>query len=257
MVKEGQFLNVDNDYPTKCSKLVHKKRSGRIIDDVAPSIPAESLPAEAMNEIQPPYKREPQIVSSVENDTFVQKFDEEMPESEAIFSPKNGKSGKAFKEMHSVQDSGKDHTMASPHPSPLSFPFPNTIPEPQLTRIDILRSTNSDLVVRGSPRRNLQSNVDGRPVEIVPKPAPPESSLANSFSVPNPLAQGISKGESTLIHQEYENEILEIRENCRNEEINEAKLKLFLRFSCLVSLHNFRVLAYELLVCLSCLLFHV
>ncbi|KAK9169038.1 hypothetical protein Syun_001178 [Stephania yunnanensis] len=34
MVKEGPFLNIDKDYPMKCSKLVHLKKSKRIIEDV-------------------------------------------------------------------------------------------------------------------------------------------------------------------------------------------------------------------------------
>ena len=34
MVKEGPFLNGDVDFPTKCAKLVHLKKSKRIIDDV-------------------------------------------------------------------------------------------------------------------------------------------------------------------------------------------------------------------------------
>ncbi|KAG4948708.1 hypothetical protein AAZX31_15G096200 [Glycine max] len=228
MVKEGPFLNVDVDYPTKCSKLVLKKRSGRITEDVSPSIQAESPHVETVKEIQmrKVYKHEPQVVSVVENDTTVQILDEEIPDAETIFSPKDSKSGKAFKD---VQDSRKDHDMSTTRPSLLSFPFPNIIPEPQLPRIDVLKGTNSDLIVRGSPKRNLQSNVDRRPLETVPNAAPPESSLGNNFFVPPPVAQGISKDESLIIHQEHQDEINEVRENSQDEEIAEAKLKLFLR----------------------------
>lgn len=250
MVKEGSFLNVDNEYPTKCSKLVHKKRSGRIIEDVSPSIHTESLHGEIMQEIQmrKAYKYEPQIVSAAEKDGSVQKPDEEIPESEAIFSPKNSKAGKAFKEMPVVQDSRKNHDIASTHPSPLSFPFPNIIPEPQHTRIDSLKSTNSDLIVEGSPRRNSYSNVVGRPLEIIPKTVPPERSLASSFSLPPPMAQNVSEDESQFVRQKHEDEIHEDRESCHDEEIAEAKIKLFLRFSYLILLHSLRALAYELLI---------
>lgn len=34
MVKEGIFLNSDTDYPTKCSRLVHLKKSRSIVNDV-------------------------------------------------------------------------------------------------------------------------------------------------------------------------------------------------------------------------------
>lgn len=133
MVKEGLFLNADTEYPIKCSKLVHNKRSGRIVEDVSPLIHAELLAGEAMKEIPmvKAYKHEPQTVSAAKNNSSVQKLDEEIPESKAIYSPKDSKSGKAFKEMQSVQDSVKDSDMARTHPSPLSFPFGNIMPEPQ------------------------------------------------------------------------------------------------------------------------------
>lgn len=230
MVKEGPFLNVDVDYPTKCSKLVLKKRSGRIIEDFSPSIHAESPHVETMKEIQmrKAYKHEPQVVSAVKNDKSVQKLDEEIPDPEPIFSLRHSKSRKALKD---VQDSQKDHGISSNRPSPLSFPFRNIIPEPQPTRIDILKSTNSDMnpSPRGSPKRNFQFNVDRRPLEIVLKPAPPENSLGYSFSVPPPVVQDVSKDESLITHQKHEDKINEVTENCRDEEIAEAKLKLFLR----------------------------
>ncbi|KAL2341204.1 hypothetical protein Fmac_009144 [Flemingia macrophylla] len=227
-VKEGPFLNVDVDYPTKRSKLVLKKRSRMIIEDFSPSIHAESQHVETKKEIQTreAYKHEPQVVSAVKNDSSVQKLDEEIPDSEPIFYPKLSKSVKAFKD---VQDSQKDHDMSSTHPSPLSFPFRNIIPEPQITRIDVLKSTNSDVIARGSSKGNLQFNVDRTPLEIVPKPSPPESSSTYSSFVSPHVVQDVSKDETRIIRQEHDDEIHEVRENCRDEDIAEAKLKLFLR----------------------------
>eukprot|EP01018_Ginkgo_biloba_P025942 Gb_02851 [translate_table: standard] len=37
MVKEGPFLKSDRDFPTKCSQLVHQKRSAKVVDDVISS----------------------------------------------------------------------------------------------------------------------------------------------------------------------------------------------------------------------------
>jgi hypothetical protein len=266
MVKEGLFLNADSEYPTKCSKLVHKKRSGRIVEDVSASIHAELLPRETTKEIQMTnaYKHEPQTVSAAENNSYVQKLDEEIPESKAIYSPKDNKSGKAFKEMEGIHDSVKDYDMASTPPSPLSFPFDNIMPEPQHTRIGSLKTTNSFMAFEASPRRNSPSNAEVRSLEVIPKTIPPESSLANSFSFPPPGTQTVSEDDSLFthrehedeihevnaefIHDEHEDEIHEVRESCHDEEVAEAKLKLFLRFSCLVPLHNFRALAFELLI---------
>ncbi|KAI7726661.1 hypothetical protein M8C21_029971 [Ambrosia artemisiifolia] len=48
MVKEGQFLKGDTEYPLKCSKLVHLKRSTAVVEDVlsppTPCLIQESLP---------------------------------------------------------------------------------------------------------------------------------------------------------------------------------------------------------------------
>ncbi|XP_011651006.1 SAC3 family protein B isoform X3 [Cucumis sativus] len=43
MVREGPFLNGDKDFPTKCSKLVHMKRSRMIVNDVLPKSKTECL----------------------------------------------------------------------------------------------------------------------------------------------------------------------------------------------------------------------
>ncbi|XP_058723851.1 SAC3 family protein B isoform X2 [Vicia villosa] len=231
MVKEGLFLNADTEYPTKCSKLVHKKRSGRIVEDVSPSIHAELLPGKTMKEIpmMKTYKHEPQTVSAAKNNSSVQKLDEKIPESKAIYSPKDSKSGKALREMQSVQNSAKDYDMARTHPSPLGFPFDNIMPEPQQTRIGGLKIVNSYMVAEASPRRNSPSNVDARSLEIIPKTVPPEGSLTNSFFLPLPVAQSASKDDSMFIHQEHEDEVHEVSESCHDEEVAEAKLKLFLR----------------------------
>ncbi|KAG2395783.1 hypothetical protein LR48_Vigan09g215600 [Vigna angularis] len=223
MVKEGPFLNVDVDYPTKCSKLVHKKRSGRIIEDISLSIQAESTHVETMKEIQM-RKPEPQVASPVKNDSSVQNPDEEIPDAVAIYSPEVSR--KAFKD---VPDSPKDKDISGHRLSPLSSPFPNIIPEQQLPRFGVFNGTNSDLIARGSPNRNFQFSVEQRPLEIIPKKAPPESSLGFSFSVPPPVSHAVFKDEPLIIHQEHEDEINEFSENCQDEEIAEAKLKLFLR----------------------------
>ncbi|KAK4783693.1 hypothetical protein SAY86_008067 [Trapa natans] len=51
MVKEGPFLNRDKDYQTKCSDLVHIKKSSRIMDDVI-SHKSVSLPFKEEAEVQ-------------------------------------------------------------------------------------------------------------------------------------------------------------------------------------------------------------
>ncbi|KAF7813710.1 SAC3 family protein B-like [Senna tora] len=234
MVKEGPFLNISNDYSTKRSKLVHKKRSGMIKEDVSPSNQIVSPPVETSKEIQTQrrYKNEQQIVSSVQKDSSTVKVDVEMPDSEAILSPKVGKSGKKFKEMPTgVQHSEKDHHVATPLPSPFSFSFPNNISVPQPTRFEISKSINSDGIFTSSPKKNVHSNLDGRLLEIVPKPASLESSMGFSFSssVSVPALPSVSKDEPLLINQGNEGEVDQAEESDQDEEIAAAKLKLLLR----------------------------
>ncbi|XP_057754943.1 SAC3 family protein B isoform X1 [Arachis stenosperma] len=232
MVKEGPFLNGDTDYPTKRSKLVHKKKSETIIEDVSSLSQAEVPPAVTKIETRKQNKKEPQIVPSIENDSSRQKLDEEMPNSQVTLSPKDSKAGKAIpwiqnkEELLGRQDSGKYHNMASPKPSPVNFQFPNKMPEPQVT------IAHSDLNMRGSPspRRNLNFNVDVRPLEVAPKPASSESSLVSSIFVPLPVAHDVSKDQSLVIRQEEnEDQVDDNSEDFQDKEIADAKLKLFLR----------------------------
>lgn len=52
MVKEGPFLNDEKDYPTRCSTLVHRKKSDTIVEDVLSSRQVILLPSEPRKELQ-------------------------------------------------------------------------------------------------------------------------------------------------------------------------------------------------------------
>uniref|UniRef100_A0A1J3ELB5 Germinal-center associated nuclear protein n=1 Tax=Noccaea caerulescens TaxID=107243 RepID=A0A1J3ELB5_NOCCA len=90
MVKDDLFLNADKDYKTKCSKLVHKKKSRTIVEDVStPSIegnvsapsPLSSLPTEANKGYQPHItanKQERPPAQSLTKQTSVGLVDTEM-----------------------------------------------------------------------------------------------------------------------------------------------------------------------------------
>ncbi|XP_061989417.1 SAC3 family protein B isoform X1 [Rosa rugosa] len=103
MVKEGPFLNGDEEYPTKCSNLVDMKKSRRIIEDVLASGQVISLPAEASKGIQltkpnklgaktAPYSERGSLVHdvlSIEVANSIHEVDEEMANYEVISSPKD------------------------------------------------------------------------------------------------------------------------------------------------------------------------
>ncbi|CAH8361567.1 unnamed protein product [Eruca vesicaria subsp. sativa] len=93
MVKDGLFLHADTDFKTKCSKLVHMKKSRTIVEDVsAPSTeenvsspsPLSSVPTEANKRHQPlitTYKQERPPAQSPKKQTPVRPVDKEMTDS--------------------------------------------------------------------------------------------------------------------------------------------------------------------------------
>ncbi|KAM7278240.1 hypothetical protein ACFE04_005374 [Oxalis oulophora] len=91
MVKEGSFLNIDKDYPTKCSKLVHMKKSRNIVKDVSDSVKEVSLPV--INTATKPrrtpiYKTETPSVPLIKRASPVHVVDEEMSDLSRVSSPK-------------------------------------------------------------------------------------------------------------------------------------------------------------------------
>lgn len=99
MVKDDLFLHVDKDYKTKCSKLVHKKKSRTIVEDVsAPSIvedvsapsPVSSLLTEATKGYQPcitAHKQETPPARSLKKQTSMRLVDKEMTDSKTSLLP--------------------------------------------------------------------------------------------------------------------------------------------------------------------------
>ncbi|XP_056866534.1 SAC3 family protein B isoform X2 [Raphanus sativus] len=93
MVKDGLFLHADTDYKTKCSKLVHMKKSRTIVEDVsAPSTeedvsapsPLSSLRTEANKGRQPhttTHKQERPPAQSPKKQVSVRLVDKEMTDS--------------------------------------------------------------------------------------------------------------------------------------------------------------------------------
>lgn len=236
MVREGPFLNIDNDYPTKQSELVHKKRSAMIIEDISTSDQVVAPPVQTTKKIQI-QKKFDDGQQSVQKASSVEKVvDEEMPDSEAILSPKDGRSGRKFKEMHiSVQRSEFDYNMTMPFSSPIGF-FPPGLPESQPTRSVLSKRANSDAMLTSSPKRVSHSELDKRLLESTPKPFPSEISKRHDFNFPlaDPLPPSSSQDEPPRVNVVNEDEIHQAEENDLDEEIAAAKLKLFLRFPSLV-----------------------
>ncbi|XXG54369.1 hypothetical protein AAC387_Pa03g2272 [Persea americana] len=86
MVKDGPFLNGDVDFDTKCSQLVHLKKSRTIIDDVLSS-QVFSVPSEVEKIVPNKLKRsmpseDHKSVSSIRTKSLSDVADEDMPDYE-------------------------------------------------------------------------------------------------------------------------------------------------------------------------------
>lgn len=90
MVKENAFVNVDNDFPVKRSKLVDRKRSRMIVGDVSfPSL-TESYADDEVKEFQLKKDPEPRPtpLQSIVPISTPQLHDEEMQDLSTSLSPK-------------------------------------------------------------------------------------------------------------------------------------------------------------------------
>uniref|UniRef100_A0A5B6ZI47 PCI domain-containing protein n=1 Tax=Davidia involucrata TaxID=16924 RepID=A0A5B6ZI47_DAVIN len=237
MVKEGPFLNGDNNYPVKCSKLVHLKKSRRIVEDVSSPCLAVSLPAEEVKEFQlgKVYEQEPTPVQFVETESSYQAVDEEMPDHEAVLSPKDTTQVKpTLKTLAVNQQSGDGHQVTSERPFSWDFSLVHNSPESQQPRIGSVGKPNYDTLFRNSLERNKHSDMDAMPSQIMSRRLDPErfpdsqiDSAMETLAPQTLLIKDLEDEQHKDLHQEIEND--EVTRNYHDEEVAEAKLKLILR----------------------------
>lgn len=242
MVKEGPFLNSDKDYPTKCSKLVLLKRSGRMVEDISASSQVTPLPAEPTKAIRLDKIYIPDIkaIPSIERKICVPVVEEEMPDSVAISSPKNSIAFEPVIEASTIdQQCQDDHqrTGASVFPWVFSVSHSSPISPPAKFLTD--KRQNRDALFRISPEKKMSSGMEGSPTQLVARTEALQerspSSKRYDYSVESLLQQGVA-GKSDQYeeppdtHQEDKNnevvqdENNEVMKNCAS-----AKLKLILR----------------------------
>ncbi|KAJ4967330.1 hypothetical protein NE237_019179 [Protea cynaroides] len=128
MFKEGPFLNSNNDYPTKCSKLVHLKRSRRIIDDAVSSNYVVKLPVKEPIRVFPEKieKIEPKAVQFVETKDYGNAVDEEMSDFESSTIPRDGSA------VQPVLETSNDHHLVNVSFEPSNFPV---VLYPEISRV--------------------------------------------------------------------------------------------------------------------------
>ncbi|KAL6343488.1 hypothetical protein AAG906_024853 [Vitis piasezkii] len=236
MVKEGPFLNADKDYPTKCSELVHSKKSNTIVEDVASSCQSMSLPSAKATELQlsKDYNHEPIAIASVGTNDYNPATDEEMADFEAVSSPKDGTPIQLMLGPSTVsQQSADGHWVASVSSMACDFALAQKSPESQPTKVGKVGQPNFDALFRNSLEKRRQSHMEAMPSQVVSTPVMQERFPVTEFNYPveNSVPQtvvikDIEDEELTDIHQEVENDVVA---SSQVEEVAEAKLKLILR----------------------------
>ncbi|XP_020526816.1 SAC3 family protein B-like isoform X2 [Amborella trichopoda] len=94
MVKEGPFLNADRDYVTKCSRLVHLKKSAKVVDDVVSNkVTHLQVEKRTGNVMEKPHKKIGHLIKS----KWVDSADEGMHYSDAGIFYKDNQHDSMFK----------------------------------------------------------------------------------------------------------------------------------------------------------------
>ncbi|KAL9407932.1 hypothetical protein AB3S75_046464 [Citrus x aurantiifolia] len=241
MVKEGPFLNSDKDYPTKCSKLVLLKRSGRMVEDISASSqvtpPAE--PTKAMH-LDNKYKSDIEAIPSVERKICVPVVEDEMPDSVAISSPKNSIAFRPMIEASMVdQQCQDDHQRTGASVFPWVFSAPHSSPISRPAKFLTEEKQNGDVLFGISPEKKMFSDMEGSPTQLVARTEALQdrspSSKRYDYSVGSLLQQGaaiksVQYEEPQDTHQEVENnKVVQDENNEVMKNYASAKLKLILR----------------------------
>ncbi|THG13337.1 hypothetical protein TEA_026135 [Camellia sinensis var. sinensis] len=236
MVKEGLFLNSDNDYPVKCSKLVHMKKSRRTVEDVSSPHTIVSLPAEEEREVQlvKVYEKESKPVQFNGTESHAQVIDEEMDDYEAVPSPKDGTQVKPMvKPLVIGQQSEDVFRIDTISPLARDFSLAHNSPKSQQARVGSTGKPNFDPVFQNSLERKTHSDTKAVPLEIMSERVGQEKIASFEFDsamenyVPQKVFIEDLEDEEHTDYQDVETE--EVEPSYHDEDAAEAKLKLIFR----------------------------
>ncbi|XVF66336.1 hypothetical protein PTKIN_Ptkin10aG0027400 [Pterospermum kingtungense] len=178
MVKEGPFLNAENDYPTKRSRLVHRKRSRTIFGDVAvpPEVTSLHVGATKESQLGKVYKQSANASLSPRNARSILPVDEEMPDSKVAPSPKGGL------QLHSVTETSRgvqqlqDGHLKSGSPKALNFSLARSSSRSLPAKDAVLEKANNDALFFMFPERKITSGVEPMPLLTMSQVSTPQRS---------------------------------------------------------------------------------
>lgn len=249
MVKEGPFMEVDNDYPVKCSKLVHKKKSRTIYEDVSVPHVESVLEKETKLLLDKDLQQKPTAVQFLEPDNSSLSIEENMPDYETVSSPKDEIKAIPITKTEFYQKIGYESLQASPShaassllapPCP-SVVFPHISPEVQeQARVRSAEKPEVQLEARvgssGKPKNDEVAQFDARsmPLQFIPardergrSPVLPANSLVEDTELKHMFDEENEDEELVITGEEAETN--ELAASYYDEEFAEAKLKLIIR----------------------------
>ncbi|CAI9118649.1 OLC1v1020245C1 [Oldenlandia corymbosa var. corymbosa] len=268
MVKEGTFLNVDNDYPVKCSKLVNEKRSGSIKEDVSyPRLAQSPLPQDTkLVNMSKGVKRKPMHTQPIDVGNHIQENDEDMldyvpsPRADIQVTPTpkiaatqgvvivdqpSPVSPRLWVPSTHDSPSSPGNRMGSERKFKFDSPFRNSFgrnaqvlndsPSSPKNRMGSERKFKFDSPFRNSFGRNAQVQSERIPLEIIPSSE--VTMVSNITTKPTYPVPVDSVPELSTIEGPRENDIDhdeevmadEVETYSYDQEVAEAKLKLILR----------------------------
>ncbi|KAL5984520.1 hypothetical protein ACLOJK_018625 [Asimina triloba] len=212
MMKESPFLNSVVDYPTKCSHLVHMKKSATIIDDVFSGQPFSwSRERKVTIDRLDDYTQKDGGQSPVEMETFVDAVDEDMPDFEDNSSPSIENNVQLVLETPNGPRGENHSEMADLYFLPVdSFGY-----HLQPVELGTVNKPSIDAIIESSREKTIYS----------PRNALlPQSAIGRLFQNETPMVERAAPKLST---KDNENEAMML---CQKDEAAAAKLRLMLRF---------------------------
>lgn len=239
MVKENTLINGDIDFPVKCSKLVGRKRSKMIVNDVSSLSLAESYD---IGELRvSPQKRDPEQKSKplqpVVPGSMAQPIDQEMHDSVTNLSPKGDVQNHMHRTFSDLMFQDEQRTVFDESQVParlMSLDFSNISSENHGIRFENEQKTNYDFRFRNSFGRTIKHDLELTPPPITRERDEEKSSallpidsLVNT-SIPGPLfTEHLEAEDQTGVMEE--DTANDVETSYCDEEVAEAKLKLVLR----------------------------
>ncbi|KAL3626186.1 hypothetical protein CASFOL_029735 [Castilleja foliolosa] len=231
MVKENAFLNVENDFPVKRSKLVNRKKSRMIVGDVF--LPRdESYAFEKVKAFQPTKKvpePKPTPKPSVVPLSITQLHDEEMDDLDTILSPKNHLDKASVALTTPVKEVVVHDAQPAPA-SPLVLDLPNISSQ---NRAEFTHTPKFEPVFRNSFGRSKHEQEKIKPITLEKYeenrfPVTPFDSVVDT-PAPQPMITENSVDEEEQIGGMDEDISDDVTTSYYDKEVEEAKLKLTLR----------------------------